>query len=89
MSQKDEEESKTKHTHTLSSVSWERGGSITAERERWGKVGLEGRSTVMAKTRSRPLKVAEGKSTRGLILDSWAKAIWLIKRKATGVGLSL
>lgn len=52
-------------------------------------MGLEGRSKVMAKTRSRPYKVAEGKSTRGLILDSWAKAIWLIKRKATGVGLSL
>lgn len=51
-------------------------------------MGLEGRSTVTAKTRSRPYKATERKSTRGFILDSWAKAIRLIKSMATGAGLS-
>lgn len=36
-----------------------------AERRRQGKVGLEGRSTVTAKTRSRPYKATERKSTGG------------------------
>lgn len=89
MSQKDEEESKTKHTHTPSSVSSVRGEVPLLLKGRGGESGVGRRKSSMAKTRSRPYKVAEGKSTRGLILDSWAKAIGLIKRKVTGVGLSL
>lgn len=36
-----------------------------AARRRQGKVGLEGRSKVTAKTRSRPYKATDRKSTRG------------------------
>lgn len=36
-----------------------------AERRRQGKLGFEGRSKVMAKTRSRPYKATERKSTGG------------------------
>lgn len=64
------------------------GGSITAERKRQGKVGLEGRSKVMAKTRSRPYKATKGKSARGFILDSWDKGSLAIESMATGVGPS-